>query len=128
MTVPVDLIFGLLVFFLVKHFVADFVLQNVWMLQKARPGWDFVVPLALHCVVHSGLTLIACWYINPTYWWLALVDFVIHFTMDRIKAGPRYFGRYRDPKAKAYWVTFGFDQLVHHLTDLLVIYVLVIHA
>ena len=85
MTINVELFICLLIIFQVKHFIADFVLQNVWMLQKSRPGWDFVAPLSIHCGVHAGITLVVALYVNPQYWWLAVADFVIHFTMDRIK-------------------------------------------
>lgn len=122
----VELFIGLLILFQVKHFFADFVLQNVWMLQKAKPGWDFVPPLAIHSGVHMLITLIVVLYLNPAYWWLAVVDFVVHFTMDRIKAGPRYLGRFSDVRSKAFWVCFGFDQMVHHLTHLYIAWFLAI--
>ena len=127
MTINVELFLYLLIFFQVKHFVADFVLQNVWMLQKSRPGWDFVPPLAIHCGVHMGLTLAAALYVNPAYWWLCLIDFLVHFTMDRIKAGPRYLGRFHDVRGKGFWVSFGLDQMVHHLTHLGIAWFLVTH-
>ncbi|MBX3023065.1 MAG: DUF3307 domain-containing protein [Bdellovibrionales bacterium] len=115
---PVQLFITLLILFQVKHFIADFVLQNVWMLQKSRPGWDFVPPLAIHCFVHALMTLAIVLCVDPAAWWLALLDFAVHFTMDRIKAGPRYLGRYSDVRGKAFWVSFGFDQMVHHLTHI----------
>lgn len=112
----------------VKHFLADYVFQNVYMLQKSRPGWDFVWPLSIHCGVHAAFSLgIILWW-NPTYWWLAIVDFIVHFVMDRIKAGPRYLGRYHDMRSKAFWVTFGFDQLVHHLTHLSICWFLLVNT
>ncbi len=126
MTVNFQLFLYLLIFYQVKHFFADFVLQNVWMLQKARPGWDFVPPLSIHCSVHALLTLAAVLYVNPSLWWLALVDFGVHFVMDRIKAGPLYMGRYTDVRGKAFWVCFGFDQMVHHLTHIWICWVLVV--
>jgi hypothetical protein len=128
MTINVVLFLYLLIYFQVKHFVADFVLQNVWMLQKSRPGWDFVPPLAIHCSVHMGLTLAAVLYVNPAYWWLCILDFLVHFTMDRIKAGPRYLGRFHDMRSRAFWVSFGLDQMVHHLTHLWIAWFLVTHV
>jgi hypothetical protein len=117
-------LFIFLVIFQVKHFLADFVFQNVYMLQKSRPGWDFVAPLSIHSGVHAIMTLaIALWW-NPVLWWLGVVDFMVHFTTDRIKAGPRYFGRYNDMSQKGFWVTFGLDQMVHHLTHLCIIWAL----
>ncbi|MGE0528748.1 MAG: DUF3307 domain-containing protein [Bdellovibrionales bacterium] len=120
MAIHAELLLGLLIFFQIKHFIADFVLQNVWMLQKARPGWDFVPPLAIHSGVHGLMTLGAAVYVNPAYWWLGVLDFAIHFTMDRIKAGPRYLGRYSDPSSKSFWVCFGFDQMIHQFTHLFI--------
>jgi hypothetical protein len=122
----VQLFILLLILFQVKHFIADFVLQNVWMLQKARPGWDFVPPLAIHCGVHMFITLAFAMWLNPAAWWLAILDFAVHFTMDRIKAGPKYLGRYNDVRSKAFWVSFGFDQMVHHLTHLYIAWYLVL--
>lgn len=127
MTINVELFLYLLIFFQVKHFIADFLLQNVWMLQKSRPGWDFVPPLTIHSGVHAGLTFCAALYVNPSYWWLAILDFVVHFTMDRIKSGPRYLGRFHDVRGKAFWVTFGLDQMVHHLTHLWIAWWLATH-
>lgn len=121
----VQLFLALLIFYQIKHFVADFLLQNVWMLQKSRPGWDFVPPLAIHAGVHAALTLAACLYVKPDAWWLAVLDFVVHFTMDRIKAGPRYLGRFHDIRTRAYWISFGLDQMVHHLTHLYIAWFLV---
>jgi hypothetical protein len=124
MTIDVELLLALLIFYQVKHFIADFILQNVWMLQKSKPGWDFLFPLTIHAGVHAGITLVVALYLAPAYWWLAALDFAIHFTMDRIKAGPRYLGRFSDVRTKAYWVCFGFDQMVHHLTHIYICWVL----
>lgn len=117
-------LFLLLIVYQVKHFMADYIFQNVYMLQKARAGWNFVGPLSIHCGVHAAFTLGIALYVNPSLWWLALLDFGIHFLMDRIKAGPRYLGRYNNPTTKAFWVAFGFDQLVHHLTHLYICWVM----
>lgn len=124
MNFNIELFIYLLIFYQLKHFFADFVFQNVWMLQKASPGWDFVPPLSIHCGIHAAITLTVALYVNPALWWLAAIDFVVHFTMDRLKAGPRYLGRFHDIRGKAYWVTFGFDQMVHHLTHLYICWML----
>jgi hypothetical protein len=117
--------FLLLVIFQGKQFIADFPLQREYMLRKVRPGWDFIPPLALHCAVHSAFTLaIALWW-RPELWWLGAVDFVVHFIMDRFKSGPRYLGRFNDRSRTSYWTAFGFDQMVHHLTHLYIVWILV---
>ena len=106
-------LFVLLVVYQLKHFLADYPLQNGYMLKKFEPGWKFLGPLVSHCMVHAVMTLWIVagylWYKNgftqfnvlPAYE-LALLDFVIHFTMDRIKAGPKYLGRYKPLTAKEY--------------------------
>ncbi|HEY9787157.1 MAG TPA: DUF3307 domain-containing protein, partial [Candidatus Obscuribacterales bacterium] len=70
-----------------KHYLADYVLQNQYMLGKfRREGW--LAPLTAHCLVHAVMTLAICLCVNPSLAWLAALDFVLHFTMDRIKAHP----------------------------------------
>ncbi len=119
------LTFVLLVLFQLKHFAADFPFQSQYMLKKVRPGWDFAPPLALHCAFHAGLTLAVVLTLSASLWWLALLDFVVHFLMDRIKAGPHYLGRYNDLSKKAFWNCLGFDQMVHHLTHFYIVWMLV---
>ncbi len=119
------LTFLLLVLFQFKHFAADFPFQSQYMLKKVRPGWDFVPPLALHCAFHAFLTLSVVWALVPSLWWLATLDFAIHFMMDRIKSGPRYLGRYNNLSKKAFWNCLGFDQMVHHLTHFYIVWMLV---
>jgi hypothetical protein len=126
MTINVQLFLYLLILYQVKHFVADFVLQNVWMLQKGKAGWDFLLPLTIHCAVHALMTLAVVLYINPAFWWLVVLDFVVHFTTDRLKAGPRYLGRFSDIRSQAYWVCFGLDQMIHHLTHIYICWILAI--
>ena len=124
MNVNVYLFLWLSVFFQVKHFFADFIFQNVWMLQKSRAGWDFVLPLSIHCAIHASATLAVCLYLAPSYWWLAAMDFAIHFVMDRFKAGPKYLGRFHDVRGQGFWISFGFDQMVHHLTHIYIAWIL----
>jgi len=88
-------IFTLLVLYQVKHFLADYPLQTPWMLGKFKDGWAFLGPLAAHAGVHAVCTLIIALCFNPRYFWLAGVDFILHFLMDRIKARPNYMGRWK---------------------------------
>lgn len=124
----IDQIFYLLIIFQFKHFLADFPLQRSYMLKKVSANWDFVIPLATHCFVHAILTLvILAVYSLWSLWWLVLLDFVVHFIMDRIKAGPNYLGRFSDKSKASYWNSFGLDQMVHHLTHFYIIWVMIQH-
>lgn len=125
MAINLETVFILLVLFQLKHFIADFPLQREYMLKKTLPGWGFFVPLAVHCSVHAGLTLAITLFFNPALWWLAIVDFVVHFVMDRVKSGPRYLGRFNDKSKAGFWNAFGVDQMVHHLTHYFIIWTLV---
>ena len=147
----ITVIFLLLAIYQVKHFLCDFPLQGSWMLRKFLPGWEFAGPLAAHAGLHAlftfGIALIFSWRPGNVPFCLALAafDFVVHFTMDRIKAGPKYLGRFKALSAKEFgelwsstfgsapqlkhntyfWWSLGLDQMVHHLTHYAVIYALV---
>jgi hypothetical protein len=89
---------ALLIVFQVKHFLADYPLQTEYMLGKFKPDWEFAKPLSLHAGVHALFTY---WIVLAVSWSftlavsLALFDGVVHFVMDRIKAGPKYLGRFK---------------------------------
>lgn len=115
-------IFVLLVAFQIKHFLADYIYQNAYMLGKFKEkGW--VLPLLSHVSFHGVFTIaIAAFYV--TNWWivlgLALFDMIIHFIMDRIKASPKMLGRFNATQ-KEFWWSLGLDQMVHHLTHYAII-------
>ena len=144
------MIWALLIIYQLKHFLCDYPLQsNRFMLGKFQPGMKAVLPLAAHCGVHAAFTLAVVLCANASLWWLALVDFAAHFTMDFIKAQPSLMGRwkalsaaefvdlvtrlgYEHPEAQPlirsntlFWNALGFDQLVHHLTHYAIIWMLV---
>lgn len=106
-------LFVLLVVYQVKHFLADFPLQNGYMLQKFKEkGW--VGPLSAHAGVHAGFTfvisLVVLLHTNGGFMWamgLAVFDFAIHFTMDRIKASPEMLGRYKALSASEFKASFN---------------------
>jgi len=149
-------IFVLLVIFQVKHFLADFPLQNGFMLNKFRREPRLWVPaLAAHAGVHALFTFVivtfAQFYMGHLISNLALsaagaaVDFVVHFTMDRVKASPDLLGRFKALSVREFqmlrhypgpdgeharrsntffWWSLGFDQMVHHLTHYAIIAIL----
>jgi hypothetical protein len=151
-----------------KHFVADYLLQNEYMLGKFKET-DWVKPLAAHCGVHALFTffilLVLCpWLSFTIILFLTILDFVIHFVMDRIKASPKMLGKFqsltkadfeghgdvvkhwtekgeeyegwvtdlskkweqRKKSNKFFWISLGVDQLVHHLTHELIVYIAVL--
>lgn len=152
----------LLIIFQFKHFIADYPLQTPYMLGKFKDkGW--VLPLAAHCGIHFLFTFfisLICFFKTPLGLSFAielgLLDFSIHFVMDRIKASPKLLGRFQalskkemiteilpnlnyaeegsEPLYSAkfrlksntyFWYSLGLDQMVHHLTDILIIFLIV---
>jgi len=102
-----------------------------------RTGW--VWPLAKHAGDHaifSGIIAVSTlWFfgvgLQTIVLWTAIcffTDFAIHFTMDRIKASPNLWGRYKDMNNAPYWMCLGLDQAVHHLTHYALIAMIIIQT
>lgn len=119
------LIFQLLVVFQIKHFLADFPLQTEYMLGKFKAkGWE--MPLFAHASVHALMTFgIVIYFLS---WQIAILmaafDLIVHFAIDRVKASPYMFGKYK-PDQKIFWLALGGDQLMHHITHYIVIFTIV---
>lgn len=109
----ISLLMLLLVAFIVKHFLADYLWQTEYMLRKtAQTGWQ--LPLLSHAGFHGLLTslilLPPCGLQVSVL--LGMLDFCIHFVVDYWKAQ-----KYKAVFAsKAFWIGLGFDQMLHHLT------------
>jgi hypothetical protein len=148
------LIFVLLLVYQLKHWVADYPMQNEYMLGKFKPGWEFVGPLSLHVAIHGGFTfiiIVATTHMLGLSLAVGLFDATVHFFMDRIKAGPKYMGRWKPLTAAQwmeckrqlaqgfwgrenenpairlrsnvlFWWALGLDQAVHHLTHYVCIF------
>lgn len=108
---------ALLFLFQFKHLLADYFLQNEYMLGKfKKEGW--IMPLAAHAGVHALMTFAICatfllplFLMGDLFLTLATVflcavlsgfDFVVHFIMDRIKASPSLLGRYKPVTKEQY--------------------------
>ncbi len=106
-----------LIIFLIKHLFADFFLQTSWMANgKEQPnGWFW--PLTAHVAVHAVATGLIFAILAPLYLWMAAVDFVVHFAIDRAKGLlNRAFDT--DPTKTGFWWLIGIDQTLHHLTHI----------
>lgn len=116
--------------FLLKHFFADFPLQTVYMLGKGKKGLEWIMPLAAHCLVHALFTAIIITIYDYDFVWLAGLEFVIHFIVDRVKATQRlpqgpWNDQERGKLLSKYYFFFGLDQLAHGLTYIGLIYIMV---
>ena len=114
-TVPVDLLVGWMLVLTLKHIIADFVLQNSWMAigKDQKSGW--ALPLLAHCLVHFAVATALILMIAPRFWFVALIDFAIHITVDRAKGlcASTFEVTVEHPW---FWTLIGVDQALHHLT------------
>ena len=114
-SVPVGALIGWMLLLTVKHVIADFVLQNSWMAigKDQRKGW--ALPLLAHCLVHLAVALVLIVMVAPQFWFVALIDFAIHITVDRAKGicSSRF---HMTPEHPWFWTLIGVDQALHHLT------------
>ena len=116
-------LFLLLIVFQLKHFICDYPLQGTYMLGKLR-ATNWVLPLAAHAAIHATATLlIAIWFSLHLAVILAITDFILHFTIDRLKASPNYGGRFK-PDQPYFWWALGADQMAHHFTHYAFIFIL----
>lgn len=122
-------VYLMMVLFQVKHYVADFPLQNGYMLQKGKDGTAWILPLAAHAGIHALMTLVIILLANPEFYYLAGLDFVFHFVIDRIKARYKLKPGTWEPSEKGlllskYYRAFGKDQLAHYLTYSLIMFLM----
>lgn len=110
--------------FLVKHFLCDYPLQRQWMLDGKGRLVNWFWPLAAHAGVHALGTLLIALVVRPDLWWLALVDLVVHFAINRVKSHPMWGGRWHAHQAQ-YWWALGFDQTLHQLTHFIFVLALI---
>jgi hypothetical protein len=117
-SVPVGALIGWMVLLTVKHIIADFVLQTSWMAigKDQRTGW--FLPLLAHCGVHFAVAMALILVVAPRFWFVALIDFAIHITIDRCKGlMASRCGVTQENQHPWFWTLIGIDQALHHLTD-----------
>jgi hypothetical protein len=114
-SVPVGALVGWMLLLTFKHIIADFVLQNAWMAygKDRRKGW--ALPLLVHCLIHLAVAMVLILFVAPKFWFVALIDFAIHITIDRVKGivSSRF---HLTPEHPWFWTLIGVDQALHHLT------------
>ena len=114
-SVPLAALIGWMLLLTVKHIIADFVLQTSWMAigKDQKHGW--ALPLLAHCLVHLAVALTLILIVAPRFWFVALIDFAIHITIDRAK-GLCVSTFNVTLEHQWFWWLIGIDQALHHLT------------
>ena len=113
----------LMILFQLKHFICDYPLQTPYMLGKLqRTNW--IKPLLAHSLVHGIGTflIVACFNLSLAYV-LAIIDIILHFIVDRLKASPDIGGRFSIDN-KYFWWCLGLDQMAHHIINAIFIFII----
>lgn len=113
----------LLTLLTIKHFVFDFVYQPPYQWQnKGTYGH-------LGGIVHSGqhtlaTLLILCFFIHPLGALLiAGIEFIVHYHMDWFKMWYNKKKGWTAVTHNEFWVLTGFDQFVHSMTYIWILWV-----
>lgn len=100
--------------FIIKHFICDFLLQTPYQIQnKGRYGH---LGGLLHAAIHGvGTFAVCCVLALPV--WLAAIDALAHYHIDWLKDHAN--GKWRlspTHRPAGFWWLLGFDQMLHYLT------------
>lgn len=109
-----------------KHFVADYLLQFDWMIQSK--GTVTKIGGYVHAGVHAGGSVVVLVIAAlPSTFIIAMVaaEFAVHYVLD--------FGKVHYSKdvssmkrPRLFWALNGLDQLLHHLTYVVMTYFVVL--
>ncbi len=109
-------IFYPLLWLFVKHFICDFPLQAFSWLYLNKGTYGHAGGL-VHAAIHGvGTFVVLAFWLGTDAWVYALVDAVIHYHIDWAKMNANKKFNLKPTNSEWFWVSLGFDQLLHHLT------------
>lgn len=123
----------LLFLFQIKHYICDYPLQGKYMLGKFHET-DWKMPLLAHASVHMLGTIvvvtiysiffgISTFSLVPFGMLLGCLDLWVHYGIDRWKV---LASKQTNPSESKFWHLLGIDQMLHHFTHYIFIFLLVI--
>lgn len=122
--VPNELKVALILFalFQIKHMLADFFLQTPRML-SGRAAY-LHMGRAQHAGLHAAATVVVLALVGIPLWFIAVIavaEWAVHFHIDWGKAAYSELRGYTPADAK-FWRAVGFDQALHQLTYVAIIW------
>ena len=119
----IEIVFGMLIAFQLKHLLADYYLQFPYMHKNKGQITGWVGPLKDHALVHAFFTMVivsvvlGMYSTDPVYVLVAgAFDFGTHFVIDRWKARGT-----TDTTTDKFWYRLGIDQMLHHIVTTLIV-------
>src|SRR5215469_9055802 len=113
-----------LALFQLKHFACDFALQTPRQI-RAKGNYGQLAGLE-HAGLHAMASLPALLVLTQSAALIAVViagEFVVHYHVDFSKARIDKWWNFSS-HSTPYWIVFGFDQLLHQLTYLAIVFLL----
>ncbi len=118
--------FALLISLFICHFLADYCLTTPKMI-KAKASGKGLYHILYHSCVHAiliGIVFVLFGFSLKICALLFLIEMISHFIIDYCKGlVGRVFPAFADNSQKAFWVLYGFDQLLHLLVIVAMIYI-----
>ncbi|WP_299356775.1 DUF3307 domain-containing protein [uncultured Shimia sp.] len=106
----------------IKHLIADFYCQTLWML-TGRDQY-FHLGRTVHAAIHAVFSIVIFAFFGTPITWLIILflfEFIIHFHVDFWKARENVVKQLTPNNAK-FWRAMGLDQAIHHLTNLFMVW------
>ena len=122
----IDVLLALLMFQL-KHYLADFHWQSIWMVQTkgsyGHPGG--LIHAGLHGLLSLPVLMLVAPFAPALFMAILIFEMVLHYHIDWIKAQV-VSRRGIDESDSAYWHYLGLDQAAHQLTYVAMLAALII--
>lgn len=113
----------LITLFVVKHFVVDFLLQTKWQWSNkhklGHPGGIF------HSWLHGITTVLILTHfkVEPSVCFIiGSIEWIVHYFIDYFKMVAGICTGWKCDNSPYFWWLLGFDQLLHYLTYIVIIY------
>jgi hypothetical protein len=120
---------GLMTALIIKHFVADFLLQTPY--QYKNKGIFLHPGGLLHGSITIGATAVVLFLFQvPLSLWSVLlaVEFLAHYAMDLVKVRLNQRMGWTASTHNQFYILLGFDQMVHYLTYVWIVYWVTLHV
>ena len=114
----------LFLLFQLKHFVFDWLYQPPWQYKnKGTYGhWGGLAHSLQHAIPTFFILFLFCQTTSKTAFGLACIEFSIHYHMDWFKMNVNRWMGWGPTTSENFWRWTGFDQLIHQLNYLFIIY------
>ena len=104
----------------VKHLVVDWILQPAWMWQNKGTYGHFGG--IAHSLFNAVFTAICFLLITDSFFLILALDFVAHYHIDWAKMNITRLTKWGPTTHPEFWWLTGFDQYLHQLTYILLIW------